>query len=1089
MKRVLFRIFLLCVILSLFVACGESTPEPEEPTPTEVAPEPVAPTPAPEPVVAETGPDWAAINAGKISAVDSARNAALKTGAKYLFDEYFAEVDAGYEEALAAYKAGGDPEKFSKAADEYVNLYNAFKFLGKAQSDCNLAYAAGYDEIDTKNAALGEALYGELEVLAAKDPRDSAAILAKSEEIAAAYAQLVANGQKVDKIIVAYGEAVDAGAEELFAEDFDAVYDLAYDALVYYNTEGTQEEFDADADNFLNIANSFTAACLAQDAYDAIYDNGFDVYDYKDIDIGDAAVADTYDLVDAYYDSGVLDGAAIYAKISLAQASYEQSLANGYAIELLLETREEAIAVGAEEIYPEEFAAVDEYAYECLDYFNAGGTQAEFDADIDNFDALYTSFAKAIELEDKYALIIARGFDEYDVKNFNAGIDAVNAAYDIAYDTTDGKAILAKLNEADASYTAVLNNGYNIAFVLSLRENAISYGAEEFFPDALYGVDEYAEASLVAYNAGGTQDELDEDVDTCSYLYNSLIVAVDTQNAYDCIIENGYDEYDIKDVARGDKAVSDVYDLAEAPELDGLAIFETINVALNAYEQAITNCEACLAVMAVREDAISAGAEDYFPGEFATVDELAWEAVASFNAGGSQDQLDADIDNFENIYIAFINAAEAQDAYNVVVENGYDEYDVRNFNAGNAAVEEVYEIAYTTFDGEALVDKTGDAKYYYNRILDNVDMCLDVMAVRDEAVAAGAEDYFPEEFAMVDELAWEAVDYYNEAGSQKELEADAANFKNIYTAFITAVDAQDAYDVVIEEGYDFYDNKNFEAGNSAEEKVYEIAYTTFDGQDILDTVQFADDSYNKVIDNGQMIDEVIAVRDDAVEAGAEEFFPEELAVADEYAYDALDYYNTVGTQEELEADAENFTNVYKAFEEAAYAAQVYIRIVENDFQSYDRNGFEAAERAVDELEVLAYSLADGEVLLAKAEEVHAAYDKVVKNAFKKKSDAVRNEYLAVKKDADGIKANVADKQGYAEAESHMKNAEAIFARMSYEAAFAEYTTAKDAMSSVYESVLAKRNAALEALERGRARAEELSILAAQADIIAPLSNN
>ena len=58
--------------------------------------------------------------------------------------------------------------------------------------------------------------------------------------------------------------------------------------------------------------------------------------------------------------------------------------------------------------------------------------------------------------------------------------------------------------------------------------------------------------------------------------------------------------------------------------------------------------------MAVRDDAIAAGAEDYFPGEFATVDELAWEAVASFNAGGSQDQLDADIDNFENIYIAFI---------------------------------------------------------------------------------------------------------------------------------------------------------------------------------------------------------------------------------------------------------------------------------------------------------------------------------------------------------------------------------------------------------------------------------------------------
>ena len=1087
MKRVLFRIFLLCVILSLFVACGESTPEPEEPTPTEVAPEPVAPTPAS--AVTEPGTDWAAINAGKISAVDEARKGALAAGAKYLFSEHYADVDAGYENALAAYKAGGDPEKFSKAADEYVDLYNAFAYLGKAQSDCNLAYAVGYDEYDAKNAALGEALFAEIEVLFSKDPLDSAAILAKAKEIADTYAQLVANGKKVDAIVVAYEEAVEAGAEEMFPEDLEAVADLAYEALVYYNTEGTQEGFDADTDNFLNIANSFTAACLASDAYDEIYENGFDAYDYKDIEIGDAAVADAYDLVDAYYDTDVLDGAAIYGKISYALASYNQSLANGYAIELLLETREEAIAVGAEESYPEEFAAVDEMAYESLDYFNAGGTQAEFDADIDNFDALYTSFAKAIELEDKYSLILARGFDKYDVKDFDKGNAAVEEAYDIAYDTADGADILAALKKADAYYTTVLNNGYNVTFVLSLRENAISYGAQDYFPAEFDGVDEYAEASLVAFNAGGTQADFDADIDTSSYLYNSLIVAVDAQNAYECIIENGYDEYDVKDVARGDEAIEDVYELAEAPVLDGLAIFETINVALDAYEQAITNCEACLAVMAVRDEAIAAGAEDYFPAEFAVADELAWNAVVSFNAGGSQEQLDADIDNYENVYIAFINAAEASDAYDVVVENGYDEYDVRNFEAGNAAVEEAYAIAVVPLDGAALADKTGEAKYYYNRILDNVDMCLEVMAVRDEAVAAGAEDYFPEEFAAVDELAWEAVDYYNAEGSQKELEADAENFKNIYMAFITAVDAQDAYEVVIEEGYDFYDYKNVAAASDAEEKVYEIAYTTFDGKAILETMYEVEDSYNKVIDNGQMIDEVIAIRDDAVEAGAEEFFPEELAVADEYAYDALDYYNTIGTQEELEADAENFANVYKAFEEAALAAQVYIRIVENDFQSYDRNGFAAAEKAVDELEVLAYSLADGEVLLAKAEEVHAAYDKVVKNAFKKKSDAVRSEYLAVKKDADGIKASVADKQGYANAEAHMKNAEAIFARMSYEAAFAEYTTAKDAMSSVYESVLAKRNAALEALERGRARAEELSILAAQADIIAPLSNN
>ncbi len=414
---------------------------------------------------------------------------------------------------------------------------------------------------------------------------------------------------------------------------------------------------------------------------------------------------------------------------------------------------------------------------------------------------------------------------------------------------------------------------------------------------------------------------------------------------------------------------------------------------------------------------------------------------------------------------------------------------MRNFAAGNNAAEEVYEIAYTSFDGEALVEKTADVKYYYNKILDNVDRCLAVLDIRDEAIDAGAYDYFPEEFDIVDELAWEAVDYYNEEGSQEELDADIENFKNIYVAFIVAVDAQDAYDIVIEEGYDLYDSKNVEVGNKASEEVYEIAYTTFNGKDILNTMHKTDDAFNQVIDNGQMIDAVIAVREEAVLAGADEYFPEELAIADEYAYEALDYYNAVGTQEELEEDAETFTYVYKAFEEASAAADVYIRIVENDFQSYDRNGFAAAEKATDELADLAYSLADGKVLYAKAGEVHAAYNKVVSNAFKKKSDAVRSEYLAIKKDADGIKANVADKQGYNAAEAHMKNAEAIFARMSYEAAFSEYTTARDALSSVYASVLEKRNAAMEALERGRARAEELSVLASYADIIVPLSSN
>ena len=1091
MKRVLFRIFLLCTILTLFVACG-SDAQPEEPATQEVevtTPQP-APAPAPvepEPSVVVPKTDWAAINAGKKDAVTEARNAAIARGANYYFKEYFDGVDAAYDEELAALDAGKDPEKFGDIADEYVVLYNVFENLGKAQTACDYALLFGYDEYDEKNLALGDALFEEFEVLAANEPRDSKALLAKSEEIAAAYELAVSNGKKIDKLVTTYLSAEESGAAELFGDMFEEMGELGYEALVYYNTEGTQEKLNEDVDYFQNVADAFLTASNAQNVRNEIYENGFEQFDYKNIARGDDAVEDIYVVLDAYYEEGVLDAKTFASATVVVYDFYKQSLDNGRAVEKLLDTRAAAIAVGADEFYPAEFALVDELCAEDLSFFNEGGSQTELESDLAKYKSIYESFAKSVALEDTYAYIVAKGYDKCDVRNFNAARDAIDELYEIADSTFDAAAMAAKLEEADALYKKVISNGNNVAFLEALRDDAISYGAGEYYPDDLESVDEYVEKSIAAFNAGGTQEDFDADLDNSEALYRSLKLGVDVADTYDFIIENGYDEFDSKNVAAGNATIEKIDDLLAEP--NGEAIYETLNVALAQYNQVIDNVDTIYVLIDLRDEAVAAGAEEYFPDEIAIADDLVAEAIESFNADGTQEEFDADIDNFENIYTGFIYASNAVDLYYEVVENGYDELDTKNFAAGNKASEEALEIANTTFEGKAFLDKTSDAKYYYNKILENVDMCLEVLAARDEAVAAGADVYFPVEFEMVDEITYAALDNYNADGTQEELEADAENLKNIYVAFLVAVDAQDAYDVIIEEEYDLYDQKNFEAGNAASEEVAEVAFATLDGKVILATVHKMDDAYNQVIDNGHLIDGVLAIRQDAIDEGADEYFPEELAYADELAYDAVVYYNEEGTQAELEADAENFTYVYKAFGEAAAAVNVYIRIVENDFQSYDRNGFAAAERATDELEEVAYTTTDGKVLYAKASEVHAAYNKVVSNAFKKKSDSVRSEYLAVKKDADGIKASVADKQGYAAAESRMKNAEAIFARMSYEAAFSEYSAAKEAMSSVYASVLEKRNAAIEALERGRARSEELSILAAQADIIAPLSNN
>ncbi len=412
MKRVLFRIFLLCTILTLFVACG-SDAEPEEPAgPTEVEVTTPAPAPVtPEPVVSEPTIDWAAINAGKISAVNEARTAAIATGANYCFEEYFDGVDAAYAEELAAYKAGGDPEKFGKAADEYVVLYNAFANLGKAQADCIYAYSLGYDEYDEKNMALGEALFEEVEALAANKPLDSNALYAKSKELADVYALAVSNGKMIDNIVNTYLAAEEAGAAELFPGVFEAVADMGYEALVFYNTEGTQEQLEADADNLLAVCKAFVASCEANDIYDEIYDNGFDAYDYKNIALGDAATADLEAVVEECNATGVVDGKKLYDSASVVLGYYKQSLDNGYAVELLLATRDEAIAVGADELYPVEFARIDEASEASLVYFNEEGTQAELDADLANYDALYKSFIKAVAIEDSYSYIFDNGFD------------------------------------------------------------------------------------------------------------------------------------------------------------------------------------------------------------------------------------------------------------------------------------------------------------------------------------------------------------------------------------------------------------------------------------------------------------------------------------------------------------------------------------------------------------------------------------------------------------------------------------------------------------------------------------------------------
>ena len=86
-----------------------------------------------------------------------------------------------------------------------------------------------------------------------------------------------------------------------------------------------------------------------------------------------------------------------------------------------------------------------------------------------------------------------------------------------------------------------------------------------------------------------------------------------------------------------------------------------------------------------------------------------------------------------------------------------------------------------------------------------------------------------------------------------------------------------------------------------------------------------------------------------------------------------------------------------------------------------------------------------------------------------------------------IKSDKADKVGYEAAQLLYTTADEYTELKDYENSFNYYVKALDAFDDVYNNVSAKRQAALDAIERAKHKADNVDEFAAEADKIAPLS--
>jgi hypothetical protein len=126
-------------------------------------------------------------------------------------------------------------------------------------------------------------------------------------------------------------------------------------------------------------------------------------------------------------------------------------------------------------------------------------------------------------------------------------------------------------------------------------------------------------------------------------------------------------------------------------------------------------------------------------------------------------------------------------------------------------------------------------------------------------------------------------------------------------------------------------------------------------------------------------------------------------------------------------------------------------------------------------------------MLEKANEAYSSFNSVLIGAFKKLAKEERNGAFTAKRDADSVKAAVAEKAAYGKAVEDFKKGDSNYAMQNPEAALKNYQSAKGQFEVLFKTVSEKREAAQKAMEAAKNAVLETQNYAATADKEAPLT--
>ena len=258
-------------------------------------------------------------------------------------------------------------------------------------------------------------------------------------------------------------------------------------------------------------------------------------------------------------------------------------------------------------------------------------------------------------------------------------------------------------------------------------------------------------------------------------------------------------------------------------------------------------------------------------------------------------------------------------------------------------------------------------------------------------------------------------------------------------------------------------------------------------EEVLEDVNAVEDVIEEVttVDNSSALEQADLARQAAIDANADKVAPIQFA-----ATDAL--LKTLQAQAETGVDVsiglKDVQTRYEALEKYAKAMDAKARVDELGFASYDQATYDKGTQAIADLQNL-FSETNilSSAMLEKANEAYSSFNSVLIGAFKKLAKEERNGAFAAKKDADSVKAAVAEKAAYGKAVEDFKKGDSNYAMQNPEAALKNYQSAKGQFEVLFKTVSEKREAAQKAMEAAKNAVLETQNYAATADKEAPLT--